>query len=435
MHLGRFAPSVSLVAFLALSACSPADDAERTTIRLEDSTDPVDDIPYWMDDTFSMEDLERGRLDTSWRDVAEVDSVAVVKLDSAIARMVRDAEAAGELESFADIGEVAADSATATAPPITLPLRGNVEGPSVLYVQVLLDHAGFSPGVIDGRWGKNTEKAVFWLQQNEGLPATGGVDSLTYTRLAELAGLADQPDAFVATHELSAEDVEGPFAPLPADVYAQGKLKCLCYASLTEKLAERFHTTPAVLAELNPGASLDALMAGDTLRAPAVSPLDGSRTAARGAEAPIAQLVISDQGHYLHALDAAGKIVYHFPATLGSQYDPSPSGDFKVVSITPNPWFHYQPALLAGADTTKPNVQLPPGPNSPVGLVWIKLSKAHYGIHGTREPAAIGYATSSGCIRLTNWDAKFLGERLSGGVPVEFRDMQNAPAAPPRSTT
>jgi lipoprotein-anchoring transpeptidase ErfK/SrfK len=286
----------------------------------------------------------------------------------------------------------------------------------VLYAQILLDRSPFGPGVIDGKWGKNTEQAVFWLQQQAGLPATGQIDSATYGKLVELAGM---PDRYVRSVALTAEDVAGPFQPLPEDVYEKAKLDCLCYESLAEKLSERFHVTPEVLTQLNQGVSLDGLAAGDSLSVPNLDAEGTDSTAARG----IARLVISDQGRYLHALDSAGTILYHFPTTLGSSFYPSPEGRLDVTRITRNPWFHWQPKLLEGVPDTKKPARLPPGPNSPVGVVWIALSKEHFGIHGTNEPASIGYATSSGCVRLTNWDARFLAGMVKAGMAVEFRDL------------
>jgi lipoprotein-anchoring transpeptidase ErfK/SrfK len=137
----------------------------------------------------------------------------------------------------------------------------------------------------------------------------------------------------------------------------------------------------------------------------------------------VARIVISIDGFYLHALDDQGRLLYHFPTTVGSKYQPSPTGEFHVASIAFDPWFHWQPALFDEVPDTEEDERLPPGPNSPVGVVWMALSKDNYGIHGTGEPATIGYATSHGCVRLTNWDARFLAERVAEGVPVVFRDI------------
>jgi hypothetical protein len=333
-------------------------------------------------------ELEAGRLDDSWR--------AAVKLGRPPAAR----------EFPLDTIVIPEEWRQAAAPAD--------DAGEVLRVQTLLDRARFYPGVLDGRWGKNTEKAVWWFQVSEGLDPTGAVDSVTFERLQRAAG---DPAETVVPHVLGEDDVAGPFVAIPADVYRQARLACLCYESLAEKLAERFHASVEVLEELNPGTDLGALSAGDTLLVPAV---DGTPPDPR----PLVRLVVSGLGSYVHALDADGRIVYHFPTTLGSRYDPSPLGTLSVVGVTLDPWFHYQPWLLAGADASKPDTHLPPGPNNLVGSVWIKLSEPHYGIHGTRDPAAIGYASSSGCVRLTNWNARLLAGEVGAGTAVEFRDTR-----------
>jgi lipoprotein-anchoring transpeptidase ErfK/SrfK len=135
----------------------------------------------------------------------------------------------------------------------------------------------------------------------------------------------------------------------------------------------------------------------------------------------IARVIISKKGYWLHAVDAAGKIIYHFPSTLGAGYDPSPTGDFKVSYVSRDPAFHYQPKLFAEVPDDEPEARLPSGPNSPVGRVWMSLSKPHYGIHGTSSPQTIGYANSHGCVRLTNWDALRLSDLVEPGTPVQFK--------------
>jgi hypothetical protein len=323
-------------------------------------------------------------------------------------------------ERWAQITAAAAN-ARATRFPIG---RGHV-GPAVLRVQTLLDRALFSPGMIDGRWGHNTEVALRWLQVREGLPATGAVDSATMARLEALAGM---PDTVVHRRALRPEDVRGPFTPIPADIYAQAKLSCSCYESLTERLTEIFHTSAGLLRHLNPGIKLDSLRAGDSIHVPLVRPMDVP------APAPIAELWVSGSGRFVHAMSAEGRILYHFPTTLGATFDPSPQGDFSIGAITENPWWHYQPRILAHVPDDRPDARIPPGPNNAVGRVWMSLSVPHYGIHGTKSPETIGYATSAGCVRLTNWDALFLSRRVTPGTPVRFRGTRPGEAHPPAAT-
>jgi lipoprotein-anchoring transpeptidase ErfK/SrfK len=313
---------------------------------------------------------------------------------------------------------------TANAGAYRIPVGARHQGPSVLHVQVLLNRAFFSAGMLDGRWGRNTATAVQWFQSREGLPATGVVDSATYLRLAAASDTA-QPT--VRPHVLTAEEVAGPFVQIPTDIYQHARLRCSCYESLTEKLTETFASSAELLRKLNPGTSLDSLEAGDTLFVPAVRDADGPPAG------EVKRIVVNGTGNYLQALDSAGRIVYHFAATLGSSYDPSPQGNFRVTSIHPDPWWNYQPKLLAHVPDDRPNALIPPGPNSSVGRVWMALSAPHYGIHGTKSPETIGYAQSAGCVRLTNWDATFLSRRLAPGTPVAFsntRPGEPQPAAP-----
>jgi len=340
------------------------------------------------------DEIERSRLDQGWQQVVEMDSADP-------------GEASTSRERWEDISAEAVNSGSTP-----LPLFGDVSGPSVVKVQVLLDRALFSPGIIDGYWGKNTEKAIYWFQQREGLRRTGRMDTPTFDRLVQVAGA---PTELVRQHTLTAEDVEGPFVSIPDDIYEKAKLDCLCYESLSEKLGERFHASPALLGQLNPDRDLDRLGAGDRIQVPHV------RDADAGSGARITRIVVSADGHFVHALDADGRIVFHFPSTLGSTFDPSPEGEFRVTSITKEPWWHYQPAILAHVDDDEPDAKIPPGPNNAVGMVWMALSIPHYGIHGTSAPETIGYSTSAGCVRLTNWDALFLADRISSGVRVEFR--------------
>lgn len=402
----RVIPFLLVVASWAIG-CTDRDGKSLLSIRrtgtdsssVASSVAPATPEPaaaYGPDVRFTREELERGRMDEGWKRYVAIDTS-----DTAPAPLIGEALEDVTPERV-NTGEMA------------LPLYGDVAGPSVLRAQILLDRVRFSPGVVDGHWGKNVEKAVYWFQRREGLKATGRLDSTTYRRLLQLAG---EPDSFVVRHRLTAGDVEGPFLEVPEDVYAQARLDRLGYASLAEKLAERFHTTQEVLAHLNPGVALEGLTAGDTI---AVPNLQATVDTASGA---VARIVVSEGAHYLHALDASGRIRYHFPASLGSRYDPSPTGTFEVVDVTRDPSWYYQPELLAHVPDTNDAAMIPPGPNNAVGSVWIKLSEPHFGIHGTSAPEAVGYASSAGCVRLTNWDALFLADHVEPGTPVQFRDV------------
>lgn len=343
--------------------------------------------------------IAQARLDTSWEQVVQLDRAAP-----------------GQRGAFPEKWEQISPGSVNTG-PIHLPISGDVGGPAVLRVQILLDRAYFSPGIMDGNWGKNTAEAIYWFQKSNGLPATARADSATFASLRVAAG---SPRELVAQHRLTDEDVSGPFMKLPDDIYERAKLDCSCYESLSEKLSELFHSTPDLLQKLNPGVDLNSLAAGQTINAPQVRPDDAEP---RGT---VASLVVSGKGFYVHALDAQGRVLYHFPSTLGASYSPSPSGRFEVTRVAQDPTWHYQPGLLTGVPDSLPDATIPKGPNNAVGVVWIALSAPHYGIHGTAEPQTIGYTTSHGCIRLTNWDAEFLSHQVRAGIPVHFRDVVGA---------
>lgn len=271
-------------------------------------------------------------------------------------------------------------------------------------------------------------------------PRAHGARRRVALRPPEPGGGHVEPSAALHGHHA---DLAGPFTAIPDDYKQQAALECLCYESAREELAERFHTDPDLLAKLNPDADLDHLTAGTELWVPDVEPLEASEVCnvsgnapAPGAASPIAEILVSKDGFYLQALGAGGEILYHFPTTVGAGYDESPSGELKMTGRAFDPTFHYQPKLFADVADTEPEAMLPAGPNSPVGLVWMQLSKENFGIHGTAEPATIGYTTSHGCVRLTNWDALFLAGQLANGVPVRFEEGGvRASAAPAGSPT
>ncbi|HEX5716590.1 MAG TPA: L,D-transpeptidase [Thermoanaerobaculia bacterium] len=369
--------------------------------------------------------LEQGRLDPAWRQYAERDRLERLGSATAPAPQGESPLTTGEeppLPTGAEGGvpatptRAASESYEQISPDAlrgnpALPLSQEGGGSTILRTQILLDRARFSPGVIDGNWGKNTAKAVYWFQFAKGLNANGEVDQGTWDALSRAAGAGEPLTRVQAT----AEDLKGPWVdPLPDDPYEQAKLECLCYSSPLELFAERGHATPELIQKLNPQVDFANLQAGTEIVLPNVAPAPAGAQAAR--------VLISKQGFYLQGLDAQGHILYHFPSTLGSKYDPSASGTLQITGIHPEPGFHYQPKLFADVSDEKPEAQLPPGPNSPVGLVWLDLSKPHHGIHGTASPETIGYTSSHGCVRLTNWDALFLAQRVKPGTQVVFRE-------------
>jgi lipoprotein-anchoring transpeptidase ErfK/SrfK len=303
-----------------------------------------------------------------------------------------------------------------------------------LRLQVALDRAGFSPGALDGRIGANTKKALAMFNERAG----GPIDSV-------------EP---LTSYTVTSEDAAGPFVPeIPKDLIEQANLPSLSYRSVVEALAERFHTTPALLQQLNPQAQFTA---GDQIQVPNVEPLvapvekpefspeaqaAAKRDAARAtgtagrlgsaadkapkqpntvAQRPDVTVTISKSSSALDVTDAAGRVIFYAPVTTGSEYDPLPIGEWKVNGIQFNPPFNYNPELFWDANPSHSKAKIPSGPNNPVGLVWIDLSKEHYGIHGTPEPTAIGRTESHGCVRLTNWDALKLAGMIKPGTKVVF---------------
>jgi lipoprotein-anchoring transpeptidase ErfK/SrfK len=304
----------------------------------------------------------------------------------------------------------------AQVPAPSVPPQGGAPQPDALQIQVMLDRAGFSPGVIDGRMGANTKRALARFQAQNNQAPIDAVETLMRYRI-------------------TAEDAAGPFVEqIPADMMEKSKLPSLAYASLLEAIAERFHATPALLQQLNPGATFGV---DEEIQVPNVEPmiipvtqpkdaaaktLDPRTPVATATSKPQVDVTVSKRTSALTVTDADRRVIFYAPVTTGSKNDPLPIGEWKVNGTQMNPAFYYNPKLFWDANPEHSKARIPPGPNNPVGVVWIDISKEHYGIHGTPEPAAIGRTESHGCVRMTNWDVLKLAAMVRPGTRVIFTE-------------
>lgn len=327
----------------------------------------------------------------------------------------------------------------------------------IMQAQVVLERLGFGPGVIDGKSGVSLVNALKGFQESRDLEVTGELDLATRQALAEWDNI---PATRVITIPQSWKDME--FIAVPDGAARQAEMTLLGYENMAEALAERFHTTPEVLAQLNPGgrpatpetrpapsateasaqsggartsAAPPVYSTGQQLRVPNVGAdkIDASqvdnkgwlatlRSLGVGTQQPsVAKVIVDESEGWLKAFDKENKIVAMFTVTTGSNNDPLPIGNWQIKGVAYNPPFAYDPELFWDVPDTEEKQKMPPGPNGPVGVVWIDLSKDHYGIHGTPAPETIGRAQSHGCVRLTNWDAARLAQMVSPGTKVVFQ--------------
>lgn len=280
--------------------------------------------------------------------------------------------------------------------------------PAGVRLQVLLDRAHFSPGEIDGKFGENVKKALRAYEEAQQLKISDQVGPEVWTKLAS----NDRP-VMTTTYTTSKNDVEGPFLhKLPAKMEAMKGLPKLAYTSAREGLAEKFHMSEDLLAAMNPGKHFDR--AGET-----IAVID---TGADPNPEKAAKVEVDKNRQTVRLFDSSNALIGFYPATVGSEEKPSPVGTLKVTEIDRNPTYYYHPEYhFKGVHSRKP-FTIKPGPNNPVGSMWINLSGEGYGIHGTPSPGKVSKSESHGCVRLTNWDAERVAERVSKGTPVTFVD-------------
>lgn len=287
--------------------------------------------------------------------------------------------------------------------------EGKSIDPAMIRLQVLLDRSRFSPGVIDGLAGENVAKAIAAYEQANGLEADGRPDAALIEKLA-----AEDGKPVMARYTIKKEDVDGPFLEaVPEKLEDMAKLDHLSFTSPRELLAEKFHMDEDLLEALNPGA--DFSKAGTEITVTRVSQREEKETVTR--------IEVDKAKGALFAYGGDGELAAFYPATIGSDGMPSPTGTHEVRAIAPEPKYYYNPEKLNFSGVKAEGLlEIAAGPNNPVGTVWIDLTEETYGIHGTPEPSLIAKSNSHGCVRLANWDAEELSGMVKKGTSVTFKE-------------
>ena len=360
----------------------------------------VDTPPAVSADNMTVEELARKDVQSDNDDISEGQAVAApssATSDSASDTSIKSiADVDGKKHTTLNLSNYAKQVNGATWTP-----NMKVNSAMTIKMQALLDWNHASPGAIDGGWGMNSKKALINFQTMKGLPATGKMDQKTWDALNKNIP-ANKP--VLVTYTITKDDVNTNFATTPAGSEAKSKMKGLYYQDIKEMFGERFHMDVRYLDKLNKNKQYKA---GETITV-------------LNTRAPLKQrinrVVANKADKTLYAYND-DKLVATYPTTVGSDSTPSPQGTFKIVNKVKMPW--YKATVGQGAD--KKVHMLPPGPNSPVGVVWMGLSKPSYGLHGSPKPEGISRQASAGCVRLTNWDVLEVYANIENGATVELK--------------
>jgi lipoprotein-anchoring transpeptidase ErfK/SrfK len=304
---------------------------------------------------------------------------------------------------------LAIDQADWSAQPVTPQAKRD----ALVRAEVLLARAHFSPGVIDGQDGGNLQNAIGSFERAHNLPVDGKMNEQVW------AALAKDTRPALTDYVITADDVKGPFlAKIPTDMTELAKLDSVGFTSPREALAERFHMDENLLTALNPG--VDFGVAGTKIVVAALGP--------DKLPAPVTRVEVDKTKRQVRAY-GGDVLLAVYPATVGSTERPAPEGELAVRGVASNPTYTYDPSRLTFGKAEQGKLTIKPGPNNPVGATWIDLTKETYGIHGTPDPRLVGKTASHGCVRLTNWDVRQLGQAVKKGTVVAFVGAEQDKAA------